>query len=413
VNCELISIGDEILVGQIVNTNASTMSKMLNSIGCWVSRIIVVGDKPKEIEDAINESLNRVSIVLTTGGLGPTNDDITRTILCKIFDSSLRFDNSTYEHIEQIFTKRGTNVNKLNKDQAMVPEKAIILDNALGTAPGFLFKTNGKILIAMPGVPFEMEHLMQTHVLKIIKVQFTLPEIHHRTLIVQGTYESLLAEKLGDYEINLPADIKLAYLPSPGLIRLRLTYRPPLGLSSTDLIDHAFSNLKSILRDNMVSDIDEPVSAAIGRILTASGKTLGTAESCTGGYISSQITMQPGASHYFKGSIIAYDNTIKTSILGVPEDLLKSYGAVSTQVVEAMATGALSIINCDYAIATSGIAGPDGGTIDKPVGTVCIAIASKSKVISQQTVFTSRRDVNIQRATNAAFYMLFNELRNQ
>jgi len=406
----ILSIGDEILIGQIVNTNAVWISQKLNEVGVKVNYIYSVGDDKTDIIEAIQTLMSKTDIVLITGGLGPTNDDITKNVLCEMFGAKLILSDMVLENIHELLSKSGFKMNANNHDQAMVPDNAKVLNNKMGTAPGMLFEKNGKYLISMPGVPFEMKHLMETQVLPFIIDTFTTKPIIHKTLMVVGLPESMLAEKIADWENALPEFVHLAYLPSPGFIRLRLSIyeaEPEHNL----LIQELTTSLKKYIPDNIFAEEDVKPEVLIGQLLKAQGKTLSTAESCTGGTIAAMITSVPGSSAYFKGSVVSYDNEVKQNVLKVNHNDLLQFGAVSQQVVEQMAAGALDLLKTDYAIAVSGIAGPDGGTPEKPVGTIWIAVASKDKTVSKIFHSLNNREINILRASNTALAMLVETLR--
>jgi len=408
---EIITIGDELLIGQVVDTNSAWMGKILNDNGFQVSRKVAVGDEVSDIKKALEEACNRVPVVLITGGLGPTKDDITLKTLCEYFDTPLYFSQVVYNHIENMFRKRGFVMNELTHNQAYVPEKATIIQNEAGTAPCTWFEQDDKVLVSMPGVPFEMKWLMENEVIPRLKKKFRRDiYIRHRTICVSGIPEAALAIKLTDFENNLPSVVKLAYLPQSGIIRLRLsTYceDEKMAEETTAVLQQ---QLKDILQDYIITDLEKNIEVLIGDKLRAKGLTVGTAESCTGGAIASLLTSVPGSSDYYMGSIIAYSNEVKHRRLGVSNSDLVQHGAVSKPVVEQMAKGALQVLGCDYAIATSGIAGPSGGTPEKPVGTVWIAIANKEAVISRKFHFTPLREQNIQRTVNTALVMLLNFL---
>ncbi|MDD3860731.1 MAG: competence/damage-inducible protein A, partial [Bacteroidales bacterium] len=408
----IITIGDEILIGQIIDTNSAWISQKLNEVGIIVKEIRSIGDNKEQIINTIAEMLNVSDLVLVTGGLGPTNDDITKNVLCDFFESKLILSESVLENINELLSKRGFKMNAKNQAQAMVPNNAKILNNKMGTAPGMLFEKNGKYLISMPGVPFEMKHLMETQVLPFIKDKFTNKPIIHKTLMVVGLPESMLAEKIADWENALPKFVHLAYLPSPGFIRLRLSIYEA-ELEHNNLIGELTTSLIKIIPDNIFAEIDVKPEVLIGQLLIAQEKTLSTAESCTGGTIASMITSIPGSSSYFKGSVVSYDNEVKQNILQVKQNDLLQFGAVSQQVVEQMAKGVLNLLKTDYAIAVSGIAGPDGGTPEKPVGTIWIAVASKEKILCKLFHSLNNREINILRAANTALAMMIEMIKNQ
>ena len=403
---ELISIGDELLIGQVVNTNASWLAAQLNDIGVDVRQITCVSDKADEIFRAMEEAEKRADVILMTGGLGPTKDDITKDVLCRYFNTSLEVNTKVLKNVELFFEKKGVVINELNKQQALVPVGSIVVDNPVGTAPGIAFERNKKFFIAMPGVPYEMKSIMESYVLpkllSLIKDNF----IVHRTVLTQGIGESFLANIIAEWENNLPDFIKLAYLPSPGLVRLRLSAKGTEKQKLISALSKEVDKLIQLIPGYFWGFDNEKLEAVIGKLLQKDNKTIVTAESCTGGYIAHRITGIAGSSSYFKGSVIAYDNNVKEKILEVDNETLRQYGAVSQQVVEQMAKGAQKVLQADYAIATTGIAGPDGGTDEKPVGTVWIAIATPFGVKSKKFQFGDSRERNIIRSAMAAFGML-------
>lgn len=411
---EIITIGDELLIGQVIDTNSAWMAKILNENGFKVVRKVTVGDEADDIMKAIDDARKKVSIVLITGGLGPTKDDITTRTLCSYFDSSLHFSDEVYANIEKLFHKNGRVMNELTRNQAMVPDKATILQNAMGTAPCTWFEQDGGVLVSMPGVPYEMKWLMEYEVVPRLKKKFHRDlYIKHQTCLVTGYSESALALTLTDFENNMPPFVKLAYLPQMGIIRLRLSAYCDDKKEADETVETLKKQLEKILVGNIIVEEDKNLEVLVGDYLRAQKRTVGTAESCTGGTIASLLTSVPGSSDYFLGSIVSYANEVKHQVLGVSESNLEKYGAVSQQVVEQMAQGARKILGCDYAVATSGIAGPGGGTPEKPVGTIWIAVANQEKVISKEYRFTtiSTRENNIQRTVNFSLLMLLEELR--
>ena len=349
------------------------MAERLNDIGINVNRRVAVGDNREDIWQALEEEEKKSSIILITGGLGPTADDITKPLLCDYFKASLIVDQQALDNVKNIFEnylKRP--LIERNLRQAEVPDNCVVLQNKRGTAPGMWFEKNGVIYVSMPGVPFEMKGMMEADVLPQLKAKFDLPVIAHRTLLLSGIGESFVAEHLKLFEQDLPPFIKLAYLPNYGLLRLRLSFNS-FRREDVPLLDTFFDTLKSLVSAHLVIDEDVTLETAIGRLLANKGKTVGTAESCTGGYIAHLLTAHAGASAYFNGAIVSYANTVKTNLLRVDEQTIEKYGAVSEQTIVEMARGALTALNTDYALATSGILGPDGGTVDKPVGTVWMA----------------------------------------
>lgn len=408
IKVEIISIGDELLIGQVVNTNASWIASELNKNGIAVSRITAIQDSGNEIFEALNNS--RENIVLLTGGLGPTKDDITKSVLCSYFDSRLIFHKTTFEHIKSLFGKRNYPLTEVNKNQALIPDNCIPLFNQYGTAPGMWFETEGKVVVAMPGVPFEMKSLVTNELIPKLKQEFQIDNIIHRTIMTIGVGESMLAEKIADWENSLPAHIKLAYLPQPGIVRLRLSAQSDNYDKAYAEIENYISGLQDIIPDKIFGFDDISLEKVVGNLLVEKGKTLATAESCTGGYLAHLITSIAGSSDYFTGSVVSYANDVKVNQLNVKQSDIDTHGAVSQEVVEQMAIGGRKLLNTDYCLSTSGIAGPDGGTADKPVGTVWIALAHPAGVKSRLFQFGEHRGRNIHRSALAALNMLRKEL---
>ncbi|MDB4533704.1 competence/damage-inducible protein A [Vicingaceae bacterium] len=409
-NLDIISIGDELLIGQTLNTNAFWISKELNQIGFTIRQQITIADTENVILSSLEASLQYSDVVLITGGLGPTNDDLTMPALHKYFGGGLVRDEEVYAHIEKLVTSRGFEMNENNQKQAIVPDNCTVIHNANGTAPALWFEKDGKVVVAMPGVPYEMKHIITEEVIPKLKNKFELPEIINHMVYTQGMPESILAEKLANWEQSLPGAIKLAYLPSPGRVKLRLS---STGKSREELqraIDIEVEKLKNLIPNYIYSQENEDLASLIGELLINKKQTIATAESCTGGYISHLITRVAGSSDYYKGSVIAYANEVKMAELGVKQNDLDAYGAVSQQVVEQMAVGVQQKMKTDYAIATSGVAGPTGGSDEKPVGTVWIAVATPEGVISKKHLFGKLRDVNIERAAITALGMLRKEI---
>lgn len=408
---EIITIGDEILIGQIVDTNSAWMGKELNKIGVSVKQITSVSDNAEHIVEALTEARKRAEIILITGGLGPTKDDITKLTLSNYFNMPLRRDPATLAHVEAIFERLKRPMIELNRRQADVPDGCTVIQNKNGTAPCMWFEVEGKVIVSMPGVPFEMMYLMEEEILPRIKAKFNLPFIIHRTILTAGLGESFLAQQIEDIENSLPAHIKLAYLPKMGQVRLRLSTK---GFDEAALlkdIDTYADQIMQRLANNVVVDDDIALEKAILNIMKAQKLTLSTAESCTGGYISHLITQHAGSSAVFAGGAVVYSYDLKESVLGVKHETLTTYGAVSEQTVKEMAEGAIIHFKTDYAIAVSGIAGPDGGLPGKPVGSVWIAIASKEKVVAKLFTFGNKRIQNIERSATSAFTMLLNLLK--
>lgn len=403
---EIITIGDEILIGQIVDTNSAWMAAELNKAGFEVVQITSVHDDEKQITEALEAALERAEVVLFTGGIGPTKDDITKLTLCNYFDSKLVFDTRVYADIELLLKNRMRAMNELTKSQAMVPDKAVIISNPIGTAPITWFDKGEKVVVSMPGVPYEMKRAMKFEIIPRLQKQFQPQAIIHKTLLVAGYPESALALKIGDWENALPESIHLAYLPNFNIVKLRLSAVQDDFSATKNEIDRQVDLLKSILGNAIIVEEDITLEELVGRYLLASGKTLATAESCTGGHVAHRITTVAGSSAYFKGSVVAYSNEIKMNVLGVDATLLNKYGAVSREVSERMASGILKLMSVDYAIATTGIAGPDGGTDEKPVGTVWIAVGTKDSLVSRKFQFSLDRQLNIERTTQMALLML-------
>jgi len=398
ITASIITIGDELLIGQVVDTNSPWMSQQLNNIGVWVHHRVAVGDMWEDIWNALDEESKRSNIILITGGLGPTADDITKPVLCKYFGGKLVMHQPTLEHVTYLFEhifKRPMPLLERNRKQAEVPDVCTVLKNEVGTAPGMLFEKDGRIFISMPGVPYEMKGLMKDKVLPLVKEKFQLLHIGHRTLLTAGIGESFLAEMIKDFEAALPDFIKLAYLPNYGMVRLRLTATGKQSIVENEL-DKQFKQLKELVKDYLVIDEDITLQVLIGRMLKDKHKTVATAESCTGGYIAHLITSVPGSSNYFKGSVVSYDNSIKKNILKVKDETLQTVGAVSEETVREMLRGVLNIMQTDYAIAVSGIMGPDGGTPDKPVGTVWLAVGNNENIETKKFQFRFERLRNIE-----------------
>lgn len=395
VSCSIITIGDEILYGHILDTNSKWLSQELNIIGVKILEKKSIGDEYSQIMDSIKNSLSNYDITILTGGLGPTNDDITKNCLNDYFKSKLIYHEKTLNHIKKIFLKRNLEFTVKNKNQALVPDTCKVLHNKFGTAPGMVFKDENKILISLPGVPFEMKSLFEDECKKVIYDNFNLPKIFHRIIKTVGIGESWLSDLIQEWENNLDENLKLAYLPSIGRVKLRLT-----GFGDDKKI------IKSIIRkeekklipiiDKYVYGYDsDELEKIIGNLLKSKNKNLSIAESCTGGYVSNLITSVPGSSKYFKGSLIAYSNEVKIEELGVSPENIIDFGAVSKEVVEEMAKNIRQKFKTSIGIASSGIAGPDGGTKDKPVGTVWIAYSDEKITVSKKLNLTERRDVNI------------------
>ncbi|HET6256935.1 MAG TPA: CinA family nicotinamide mononucleotide deamidase-related protein [Puia sp.] len=398
----IITIGDELLIGQVVDTNSAWMAQELNKNGIWVAHRIAVGDIREDILQALDEEFHRSKIILITGGLGPTADDITKPVLSEYFGGKLVVDEGALDNVKMIFARLQRPMIDRNLQQAEVPDTCTVIPNRRGTAPGMWFEKEGCIFVSMPGVPHEMKGMMSDEVIPRIRTRFRLPFIAHRTVLTAGVGESFLAEHIKAFEAALPPSIRLAYLPNYGMVRLRLTIQGDDPARTTSLLQSQFETLRGLVAEWMVADEDISIGDAIGRLLKARGLTVGTAESCTGGYIAHLITSISGSSQYFKGSIVSYANEIKTNLLHVDPQILATDGAVSQPTIEAMVRGALDQLGTDYIVATSGIMGPDGGTPDKPVGTVWIAVGNRQKILAQKFSFRFDRLRNIElTATNA------------
>ena len=403
---ELITIGDEILIGQIVDTNSAWMGQQLNLLGIEVYQVTSVHDNHDHIMKALAEAEENADLVLITGGLGPTKDDITKSTMCEYFGTELVFHPEVLEHVRSLLSSRNVNINQLNTDQALLPASCTVLHNSAGTAAGMWFERNNTIFVSMPGVPFEMEAIMTEEVFpRLTKLGIT-QSIVHKTVLTIGLPESMLAEKIEQWESALPDFIKLAYLPSPMMVRLRLSgYGTDQSVLEAE-IDRQVEKLLGIIPENVFGFDNDNLGLVIGRLLKESSRTLAVAESCTGGKIAHFLTSNSGSSAYFKGGVVAYSNEIKNKLLDVPSEIIETFGAVSQQVAEAMAKGAQKVLNSDYSVATTGIAGPDGGTEEKPVGTVWIAVAGPSGIISKKYIFRHNRERNIIRTTHTALNML-------
>jgi nicotinamide-nucleotide amidase len=409
VNASIITIGDELLIGQTIDTNSAWMAQELNKIGVWVRRRVAVGDAWDDIWNALDEESKSSDIILITGGLGPTADDITKPLLCKYFGGKLVVNEEVLDHVKYLFEKvyrRPGPLLERNMKQAEVPDLCTVLHNASGTAPGMWFEKDGKIFVSMPGVPNEMKGLMTNEVLPRIPEYFKLPIILHRTVFTMGTGESMIAEKIKDFENALPVHIRLAYLPGYGMVKLRLTAKGEDKEKLEKELDEKFSVLKELVTEWLVSDEDVSLAMVVQKILKEKNKTIGTAESCTGGYIAHLITTNSGSSVGYKGSIISYANDVKERVLGVSDKTLRSVGAVSEETVIQMVKGAVEKLQVDFVVATSGIMGPDGGTDEKPVGTVWIAAGNRDKIETVKLAFRFDRARNIEMTAHAALNFL-------
>ena len=402
----IITIGDELLIGQVIDTNSTWMAQELNKAGISVIRRVAVGDVWSEIWAALDEEQKNADIILMTGGLGPTSDDITKPLLCKYFDAQMIVNEEARQNVRAIFTKLNRPIIARNLLQAEVPDTCTVIQNKRGTAPGMWFEKNGKIFVSMPGVPHEMKGMMTAYVIPVLCTHFTFPHIAHRTLLTAGVGESFLAEILSDFETSLPASIKLAYLPNFGMVRLRLS-STGMNKDETDKeTDRFFGELQSLVSAYLVTNVDEPLEKVIGRLLESAGKTICTAESCTGGYIAHLLTSIPGSSKFYDGSVISYSYKAKEDLLQVDKTILETRGAVSEEIVTQMAAGALKNIGSDYVIAVSGVMGPEGGTPEKPVGTAWVAFGDKNNIETKKLFFRYDRARNIQLTATTALNLL-------
>lgn len=399
---EIITVGDELLIGQTIDTNSCWIGRQLTSLGFTISQKTAIQDKREAIVSTLSESMKRAKLVLVTGGLGPTKDDITKHTLCEFFNTRLVFHHQAYANAERFVNERGGTMNEGNKSQGLLPEACTFIPNNNGTASGMWFERDGCVVVSMPGVPHEMEQMMADTVIGKIKSTFDLPTIIIRYVNTAGIAESRLAELIAPWEDSLPDNCKLAYLPSPGVVKLRLnaygTNREELEKQADSLVE----KLVPLIKEYIFSFDDADMASVVGSLLVNGGKTVSVAESCSGGYLAHILTLNPGSSAYFKGSVTAYSNSVKTNVLGVPAHVLEQHGAVSQQVVELMAQNVRTVMETDYGVATSGIAGPGGGTVDKPVGTVWIAVCGPLGTCSQHFSLGNDRPRVIQRtAINA------------
>lgn len=403
---EVITIGDEILYGQITDTNSKWISEELDKIGIKTIRKSSVGDQKQQILNILDESLQRADIVLITGGLGPTKDDITKKTLAEYFNDELVINAHAEAFIRGFFEKRGRPFTELNRQQAAIPSQCTYLHNATGTAPGMLFEHKGKVIVSMPGVPLEMKYLISNEVIPRIKSKFELPEIVHKIIRTIGLGESFLAERIENWEDSLPEHIQLAYLPSFGEVKLRLTGMGENRSKVEEQIQLEVNKLIPLIEEHIFSFENEEIEKSVGKILNESGASLSVAESCTGGYLSHLLTSIPGSSAYFMGGVVSYSNEAKMDVLKVKQETLTKFGAVSEQTVIEMAEGVRKVMKTTYGIATSGIAGPDGGTDEKPVGTVWLAVTDGKQTLTKKLSLGKIRIVNIEYSAKAALNFL-------
>ncbi|MFT6849609.1 MAG: nicotinamide-nucleotide amidase [Sphingobacteriales bacterium] len=410
VKAHIISIGDELLIGQVVNTNASWMGAKLSEIGVTITKVVSISDSEEAISNTILEGMKEADILLLTGGLGPTKDDITKKTINKLFDDKLELHQPTLDHVAQIFKKFDRPLLEVNRLQAMVPSKCEVLHNELGTAPGMLFQRDGKVIVSMPGVPYEMKFLMENGVIPFIIKSFLLPVIVHRTILTAGEGESFLAEKIEDIEDGLPSNIKLAYLPRPGSVRLRFSGTGDNKKGVETQMDEQIQKVYERIPNSIYGENEDTLMSSIFKTLVKKGQTLAVAESCTGGFLSHLITMEAGSSQVFPGGVVAYSYDIKREVLGVKQETLNKVGAVSEDCVTEMLIGVRDKFNSTYALACSGIAGPGGGTPDKPVGTVWVGLIGPNIIKVKCFSFSKNRYLNIEKTALTALEMLRREL---
>ncbi len=408
----IITIGDEILIGQIVDTNSAFIAKSLDKIGVEVAEMLSISDDKKHILDTFRQQQNKVDVVIVTGGLGPTKDDVTKKTFCEYFDDELVVDQKVLAHVTELiegFYKRP--ISQLNKDQALVPSSCTVLHNKVGTAPGMWMKKENTVFISLPGVPYEMKYLVEEEIIPKIVREYKRPYIIHKTILTYGQGESLVAERIEQWENNLPEFIKLAYLPNPGRVRLRLTAR---GTNKEELEEAIESNVQSL--DAIIHDIivgyeeNETIETVIGKLLSKQNKTISTAESCTGGRIASLLSAVPGSSSYFKGSVVSYATEAKVNVLGISQNIIDQFSVVSAEVASAMALSVKDLLKTDYALATTGNAGPLKGDSDAEIGTVFIALATPDRVITEEFNFGQPREKVIDRASVKSLEILQKEI---
>ncbi len=407
VTASIITIGDELLIGQVIDTNSAWMAQELNKIGVWLKRRVAVGDVWEEIWNALDEEAKNTDIILITGGLGPTADDITKPLLNQYFGGKMIVDEASLNNVKTIFERISKRpMLDVNLKQAEVPDVCTPIPNKRGTAPGMWFEKEGKIFVSMPGVPFEMKEMMTSYVLPQLQQHFTMPFIAHRTFVTYGLGESFLAEKIQPVETTLPSHIKLAYLPNLGMVRLRLTAKGDDKAALEKDLNDIEQRLQPYVQDVLVATEDISMETVLGRLLDKNKETVGTAESCTGGYISSLFTANANSSSYFTGSVVCYDTKIKEQVLMVDKTLLQERGTVDKDVAEQMVKGVLSLLQSNYAIATTGLMGPGNGGEDKPVGTTWVAVGNKNKIVSKEFYFRFDRRRNIELTAMNALNML-------
>lgn len=413
--CEIITIGDELLIGQVVNTNMAWIASELSHIGVDITRAITISDDKNSILEALESSHKNNDITIITGGLGPTNDDITKDCACEFFNSTLILNEQAYQNIVERFNMLGYELTKVNKMQAMVPSNCIPLQNKCGTAPGMLFtetdsNENIKLTIFLPGVPKEMKHLMDLYVKPLIKSTYNYKGVYYKTVLTQGRGESFVAEQIKDWEANLPSNVKVAYLPQYGNLKLRVTAYGKDREENMQIVEEEVSKLTELVSDIVYGYDEDTLELVLGIMLLSNELTISTAESCSGGAIATRITSVPNSSQYFKGSLVAYTNEVKVNILGVNQETIDKYGVVSKETAEEMAKRSLELMGTDIAIATTGMAGPTSNDEKVAIGTIWIAVASHDFVESKMFCFGDDREINIQRTANSALKMAYDYL---
>ncbi|ALI98245.1 competence/damage-inducible protein A [Rufibacter tibetensis] len=396
ISAEIMTIGDELLYGQVIDTNSAWLGQELGKIGIRVKQITSISDNPDAITEALNQAISRADVILITGGLGPTKDDLTKHTLTRYFNTELQLHQPSLDDVEEIFRKYNRPMLEVNRQQAFLPASCTPIRNVLGTASGMLFYEQETVIVSMPGVPFEMKRMVTDTVIPYLKQHFALPKIIHKVVQTVGIGESFLAEKIADWEDNLPPNLKLAYLPFLAGVRLRLTGFSQEGLDLETQLQEQVDKLSALLPDNIFAYGEVSLEEAIGQMLKDQNLSIATAESCTGGLVAHKLTSVPGSSAYFMGSVVAYSNEVKKAQLGVPAQTLETHGAVSEETVKAMAQGVRQLLKTDIGISTSGIAGPDGGTPEKPVGTIWIAYADAHQTIARKINYNKTRLLNIE-----------------
>ncbi len=413
IQASIITIGDELLIGQTIDTNSAWIAQRLNDLGIDVVRRVAVGDEKKAIWDALDEELSKVSLVLITGGLGPTSDDISKPLLCKYFGAKMKVDETVLQHLKDIFIKRNRPFLERNLKQAEVPDNCIVLFNRMGTAPGMWFDKDEKVIISMPGVPFEMMGIMENEVIDLLRQRFTSDALLHRSIVTAGEGESYIADKIEDLENALPTHIKLAYLPGYGSVKLRLTGRGNNKQRLANELQLRQEEIANRLENIVVALDDLPLEYILGKNFIESGLTLGLAESCTGGYIAHHITQVMGSAGYFNGSIVCYQESVKEDVLGVKKETLEKYGVVSEEIAIEMVLGAKAVLKSDYSFAVTGLLSAGGESDRVPVGTVWMAVADKNSVKTKKYQFHYDRQRNKELATQMGMLMIWKMLNNK